>query len=132
MRRRRHGALLASGGVTVAAKAKPILCPAGEEWPTGVPFPSPIVDNEVRFKFETRGPWGILTRLEGVAVEKVPEGLLVHGVHSLLRPRESGYCHEGSVHVGGRRRRAFTSSALLRVEGKLVSVGVLHVCAERR
>lgn len=108
----------------------PILVPWADgyrsvaSWPKGVPFPAPITNGEVRFNFETRG----LVKLEGIAVEKRDEGILVHGLRALTSPRESGYAHEGRVSVGGKRRRAFTSSQLFEVDGKLVDVGILYVC----
>lgn len=96
-------------------------------WPAGVPFPVEIKDGEARFNFETRGPWSIISRLEALAVSKAANGVTVYGVRSLLHPRESGYQHEGRVNVGGKNYRAFTSSQLFLVEGKLVSVATLYV-----
>lgn len=98
-------------------------------WPTGRPFPAKIENGEARFDFATRGPWSALVKLRGLAVEKTDKGgVYVWGMRSLQKPRESGYVHEGTVSVGGKTRRAFTSSQLFRVEGKLVDVGVLYVC----
>jgi hypothetical protein len=97
-------------------------------WPAGVPFVLPIVNGECRFAFETRGPWSLLVKLEGLAVEKTATGVRVWGVRALKAPKESGYNHEGRVNVGGETLRAFTSSQLFLVEGKLVDVGILYVC----
>lgn len=97
-------------------------------WPARLPFPAPIIEGECRFSFETRGPWSLLVKLAGVAVEKVPGGVKVYGLRSLAHPRESGYVQEGRVSVGGETLRAFTSSQLFLVEGKLVDVGILYVC----
>ena len=101
-------------------------------WPEGQAFPlKPDEHGGCRFKLETRGPWQILTRLEGLAVEHTPEGIIVHGVRSLLHPRESGYRTEGQISIRGKKRRAFTSSSLFLVNGKLIDVGILYVCREK-
>jgi hypothetical protein len=112
----------------------PIFCPHVDRydhtavWPNDVPFPAEIINSECRFDFETRG--SIMSRLTGIAVEKTENGVKVYGVRSLSRPRESGYRMEGRVSVGGESRRAFTSSQLFLVDGRLVDVGILYVCKE--
>ena len=97
-------------------------------WPDNIQFSLPIVDGAARFQFETRGPWSILTKIEGLAVEETDTGVEVHGVRSLKSPRESGYQHEGRVSIRGQSLRAFTSSRLFLVAGKLVDVGILYIC----
>lgn len=100
-------------------------------WPVGVEFPREIINGEVRFDFDTRGPWSILTKLEGLAIEKTETGVRVFGWRRLQRPRESGYGHEGHVSVDGETRRAFTSSQLFLVDGALVNVAILYVCKKK-
>lgn len=86
-------------------------------------------ENEVRFDFETRGPWGIIARIAGLAIE--PDGK-IWGWRELKRPKESGYVHEGHVNVGGERVRAFTSSRLFeRPDGSLCSVACLYLCRKK-
>ena len=81
---------------------------------------------DVRFQIEARGPWQIISKVRGLAMS--PDGT-IHGVRSLLRPRESGYAMEGAVSIGGKRIRAFTSSALFFAQnGKLCNVAILYVC----
>lgn len=107
-------------------------------WPSGVPFPVPIADGESRFQMETRGRYGGISKLVGLAISqefgevgrpRTPEqsGITVHGVRSMGGLRESGYAMEGSVSIGGKKYSAFTSSTLFLVEGELVSVAVFHV-----
>jgi hypothetical protein len=95
--------------------------PENEVW--NVP-PKPT--NEVRFDIETRGPWGVISRIAGLAIESDGK---IWGWRELERPRESGYAYEGYVNVGGKRFRAFTSSQLFeRADGSLCNVAVLYIC----
>ena len=80
--------------------------------------------NEVRFEFETIGPW--IKKLQGLALTLDGK---IFGERSLTEPKESGYVMEGRVSVQGKKYRAFTSSKLFeREDGSLVDVGVLVVC----
>ncbi len=118
-------------------------------WPEGVPFPVEIRDGESRFKLEHGGGFHApIRKITGLAIshdferlsderclsyksgprEKRHDGITVYGVRSMNAPRESGYNMEGRVSVGGKTIRAFTSSQLFWVEGKLVDVAVLFVC----
>ena len=104
-------------------------------WPEGVAFPVEIKDGEARFEMRTSGPWHVVTRLRGLAIThgfKDDTSFQCHGVRSLQRPREDGYDMVGRCSVGGRSRRAFTSSQLFMVDGKLVSVAVLFVTNRER
>lgn len=118
-------------GLTVKAT----FCPHASKhdhtlvWPAEVPFPAPVAaDGDVHFEIETVGMWHIVSKIRGVALEKLETGANVYGARSLLSPRESGHVHEGRVSVDGKTHRAFTSSQLFLVEGKLVNVGILYVC----
>ncbi len=125
------------GMVEVSGFVGPVFAPYVSDtdrtavWPAGTPFPAEIRNGEVRFDFETRGPWSVLVKLQGVAIEKTEGGVKVWGVRSLNKPRESGYNHEGVVSVGGKSLRAFTSSQLFLVSGKLVDVGILYVVRKK-
>lgn len=94
---------------------------------------------EIRFNYETRGPWGLVSSLRGMAITH-PDGrdqwghvkgrVIFHGIRTLSGAKESGYQLEGRVSVAGEKHRAFTSSLLVRLpSGELVSLGVLYVCA---
>lgn len=100
-------------------------------WPAGVPFPVVVEKGEARFDFETRGPWNTISSIKALAVEKGIGAVVVHGVRKLQNAHESSYVHEGRVSVEGETRRAFTSSQLFLVEGKLVDVAILYVCSPK-
>jgi len=83
-------------------------------------------DTEVRFDYETVGPWQVVRSLRALAVTLDGK---VFGNRALSNPRESGYQMEGRVSIGGRKYRAFTSSHLFeREDGSLCDVAVLIVC----
>lgn len=90
-----------------------------------------IANGSQRFDHAQRFPWGITVSLSGLAVSHNFEtgALVIWGKRKLSAPRESGYCYEGRVSVGGTSFRAFTSSMLFQLpDGKLVDVAILHVC----
>lgn len=102
-------------------------------WPTGINFIVPLNEakNESRFQIQTRGPWGLVSKLKGLAVEKGEGGVIVHGLRSLDNARESGYAMEGKVSIGGKKYRAFTSSQMFKVNGKLADVAILYVVKKK-
>jgi hypothetical protein len=129
-------------------KEKPRFVPYADDfdhtpvWPSGVPFPVKIVDGEARHEMETRGMYGGVSKISGLAISKEYEdrygqytetgkGVMVYGKRSLNNPRESGYQMEGRVSIGGKNYSAFTGSQLFFVNGKLVDVGTLHVRVSR-
>jgi len=82
--------------------------------------------HELRFEFETVGPWSIIRKLRGIAMTLDGK---VFGERSLLNPKESGYQMEGQVSIEGKKYRAFTSSQLFeRPDGSLCDVAMLVVC----
>jgi hypothetical protein len=92
---------------------------------------------EVRFEIETKGPFGEISKVRGLAVScdfvgQFPtrvENCRVYGIRALLNAHPSGYQMEGKVSLKGKKYRAFTSSVLFeREDGSLCSVAVLHVC----
>ena len=96
---------------------------------------------EKRFDIETRGPWGIISKLRGFVVESVrsedkeknyrgeyTHAYVFHGFRSLLKPVQTGYQIEGKVSINGKRVRAFTSSQLIYVDNKLVDIAILYPC----
>lgn len=108
-------------------------------WTTDMEFsPKVISAGEMRGHMETRDPWQSISKYEAIAMEHIasdethfshyPDKAVLHGVRSLLNPRESGHVLEGTVSIDGKKRRAFTSSALFLVNGKLVDVAILYVC----
>ena len=98
-------------------------------WPDDLPPPSGITGGERRFVMvEERSGWGRLRKLTGLAVAKHGEqGVTVYGDRPLKDFRESGHDLEGRVNVEGKTLRAFTSSQLFLVRGKLVSIAILYV-----
>ncbi len=96
-------------------------------WPDDMPLPEGTAKGERRLQIETRGPWGVVSKITGLAVAKDPDGVRVYGDRSLLKPRESGYQMEGRVSVDGKSYRAITSSQLFVHQGKLVDIGILYV-----
>lgn len=70
-------------------------------------------------------------RVVGLAVwhpHEPNDHLIVYGLRRLQRARQSGYSLEGQVSVEGSTRRAFTTSQMFRVDGRLVDVAALFVC----
>jgi len=84
------------------------------------------------------GPWQLVSSYTALCtsntfnrdVYPVEHGPLhVYGKRTLSRPRESGYQLEGTVSVGGRKLRGFTSSQLFELPGgKLISAATIHAC----
>ena len=109
-------------------------------WQTDYPFDAEaIASGEQRGNMETYGMWQTISKYEALAVEYVEDiekkhfeaysvEAIIHGARSLLKPKECGHELEGYVSIDGKRRRAFTSSALFVVNGKLLSVAILYVC----
>ena len=96
-------------------------------WPEHAPLPPGIAPypsgkgGERRFVIETRGPWGLISKLTGLAVEyhlvgdvRIPGTAIVYGDRSLDKPREDGYQMRGTVAVGGKKRPSWTSSMMIR------------------
>jgi hypothetical protein len=114
-------------------------------WPEGTPLPEGVHDGERRFDIETqKGGWQRIVRVRGLAVEVTKRdqfghfmGYRIHGDRNLLKPTESGYQMEGRVSVGGKKRRAFTGSMMVRYKDpetgkdRLVNFAVLHVASEK-
>lgn len=89
----------------------------------------PKTGGEQRFDVETTGyGWNLLTKLRGLAVSLDGK---VYGMRAMNRPKESGYQQMGRVSIGGRMRKAFTSSKLFeRPDGSLINVAVFIVSAD--
>lgn len=97
-----------------------------------------ISKGEKRFEIESRGPWGICSKISGIAttatwksgpVHRIQDTMTILGRRTMSNPRSMGYDMEGRVSVSGKRWRAFTSSNLFQLpDGKLVDVAILHVC----
>lgn len=105
------------------------------------PEPNPVwtvpetTTGEVRGDIKTYGPWGIPVSYKALAMScefgdySTPKNAKAYGVRTLSNVRESGHVLEGTVSVGGRKYRGFTSSALFqRPDGSLVDVEIIHVC----
>lgn len=94
----------------------------------------------IQGELKTYGPWQIPTSYKALLTSTVyipkdearytaeKESETAYRIGTLSRPRQEGYCLEGRVKLNGKSYRAFTSSALFDVDGKLVSVATIHVC----
>ena len=140
------GAAAARGsrGAVRAARPAPELVPElGRGWVKPVPVPGrygsttkvlpdnpiwslPADNQDVRFDMTQRGPWGIVTSVRGLAVDR--EGR-IWGIRSMSGVKESGYQLEGKVSLGGKSYTAFTSSIHLRrsPDSPDVEVATLYV-----
>lgn len=95
---------------------------------------------EKRFEIETRGPWGIVSKVSAIAMSVKGEEVFgsfratertIYGMRSLSNPKQLGYDMEGKVSINGTKRRAFTSSVLIELPDKrLINCAILYVCAE--
>lgn len=88
------------------------------------------------FYLKTRGPWNIILKLSGLAVEYIYEPgeifnkkskIIIYGERTLSRPRQMGYAMHGHVSIDSKREGAFTTTQLFEVEGKLIDVAVLRI-----
>jgi hypothetical protein len=104
------------------------------KWPDNVPFPYPdaIEKGEQPGHHTVSGPWGQMITYRALAVSHdTDRGITVHGERQLTDPQPSGYDLKGRVSIAGERRRAFTSSQMFEVQGKLVDVAILYVCGKK-
>ncbi len=98
-------------------------------WPEGIPFPVVIKDGESRLAIESyAAPSYFIKKVVGLTIQKPKDvdGIFVYGVRALSQISEDDYTLRGTVSIEGRKHRAFTSSRLFLVEGKLVVVSVLY------
>ncbi len=86
---------------------------------------------------KTVGMWSIPVSYKAIAVssiwdkEQLPllstrKETTIYGVRTMTKVRQSGYCLEGWVSIGGKKYSAFTSSQLFKVNGKLLDVATIH------
>lgn len=104
--------------------------------------PEQLAKGEARFEIETRGPWQLIVSVRGLCVSfdyeadkaanhAQPQPLRIYGPRTLRDWRQTGFEGEGLVSVGGRKRRAFSSSKLFELPGgRLFSAAVLHLGKE--
>jgi hypothetical protein len=90
--------------------------------------------DEIRGELKTFGPWSIPVSYKALCISAVygeysePQSKTIYGKRSLLNVKEDGYSLGGKVSIGGKKYRAFTSSQLFQIEGKLIDVAVIHAC----
>ena len=101
-------------------------------WPEGMPWPTDIDEHQRHFTMtHYPGPWRLLRSIRALAVEKGPDGVILHGDRTMHDPRAEGYAQFGRVSIGGRMRRAFTSDQLVQgPDGKLYTFAILYVCSD--
>jgi len=87
---------------------------------------------EKRFDIETRGAWGVCSKLR--AVVKTGEfgeysrmlWSQFYSMRTMSKPNQTGTCIEGYVSIRGKKSTCFTSSQLFELPcGKLVDVAVI-------
>lgn len=90
--------------------------------------------DEQRGELKTVGAWDVPKSFKAVCVSgkfttdfytKCTEKTF-YGIRTMTNVRSSGYCLEGQVSIKGKKYSAFTSSEFVRIEGKLMSVSVIH------
>lgn len=100
-----------------------------------------IQAEDARGDLETFGPWHLPIRFRALAVsyvfspnhwaETVTLTVTLYGLRTMYHLRQSGYCLEGRVSVGGHKRRGFTSSQLWELpDGRLIQTEIIHVCGK--
>jgi hypothetical protein len=129
-------------------KQQPLIIDLSNQWPSSViklteaqaiSLGIDIAADEVRGEMQVRGPWSTPVSYKAICVS-MKRGVLpghysesvtektVYGVRSLSNLKQSGYCLDGTVSINGRKYKAFTSSELFEVNGRLINVAVIHAC----
>jgi UDP-N-acetylmuramyl pentapeptide synthase len=96
-----------------------------------------LTKDEIEGNLKTCGVWNVPVSYSAICVSGklgIPEGRFVetflektvYGNRTMTNVRQSGYCLEGYVSIGGKKYSAFTSSELFEVDGKLINVAVIH------
>ena len=94
-----------------------------------------IEAGEKRGELKTYGPWQIPISYRALCVSSIysasyytkTERTMAYGVRTMTQPKESGYCLEGRVSIGGKKYSAFTTSQLFELpDGRLIDVAVIH------
>jgi hypothetical protein len=122
--------------LTFANPPPAILITEAQLLALGIPQ-SAIDAGEMRGESTHRGPWHIITSYRALCLSSVfdraahgftpTRATNLYGMRSLNKPRESGYCLEGFVSIGGRRYSAFTSSQLFELpDGRLLEFATIH------
>jgi hypothetical protein len=131
-------------------KQHPLTFDLSSQWPSSViklteeqakQLGIDITADEIRGEMQTRGPWSIPVSYKAICVS-IKRGVLpghysetvtektVYGMRSLSGVKQSGYCLEGTASINGRKYKAFTSSELFEVNGRLINVAVIHACTK--
>lgn len=109
--------------------------PATEEQLIALGFtPEEIAAGEKRGDLKTYGPWGLpvsyraITESRDLGEYSKTTRARFWPVRTLSNPRESGYCLEGRVSLGGEKVSAFTSDTLFELpDGRLISAATNFV-----
>lgn len=100
-----------------------------EQW---AQYMSPELEDQ-RGDLETMGPWQIPVRFTAPAVSITWEkgfirAYTLYGPRTLSRPQQASYHLEGQVSVGGKKRKAYTSSVMCRLpDGKLLETATINL-----
>lgn len=125
-----HPFIMALSPLTLPAE--PGCVPITEEqWLTYVSHSSSLEDQ--RGDLEICGPWHLPVRFIAPCLtytwgeHSSIQTVTLYGKRTLGRLKESGYCLEGSLSLGGQKVTGFTSSQLFRLPGgRLLESAVIH------
>jgi hypothetical protein len=94
---------------------------------------------DIRGDLETSGEWQIPVSFQALAISRTypenrgfPEEITLYGRRKMSEITQHSYELFGRVSINGKKRKAFASSVMFGVDGKLFEVAVIHVCSERK
>jgi hypothetical protein len=94
-----------------------------------------ITQDQIRGNYETFGVWNIIKSYEALCISNEYDrtGMFpkiasteIYGRRKLSNPKQSGYHLDGFVSIKGKKYRAFTSSILIEVDGKLIDIATIN------
>lgn len=94
-----------------------------------------ITQDQIRGNYETFGPWGIIRSYEALCISNEYDrsgtfpkiaSTEIYGKRKLSNPKQSGYHLDGFVSIKGKKYRAYTSSILIEVDGKLIDIATIN------
>lgn len=94
-----------------------------------------ITQDQIRGNYETVGVWNVIKSYEALCIsnEYDNSGMFpkiasteIYGKRKLSNPRQSGYYLEGFVSIKGKKYKAFTSSILIDVDGKVIDIATIN------
>lgn len=92
-----------------------------------------LKEDKIFLDMKTRGVWSHVTSLKGLVVEthfsdlKYVTHTDFYAVRTVSNPKQESYCMSGRISLDGKKRKVYTSSALVNVEGKLIDIECLSL-----